>query len=113
MNDEFNHRLWRIRVKGDLLGVGVWRGGATGLPDEQVRFLKGWFKDTLPTAPIQRLAVLRLDGDMHESTIVTLRSPYSELSVGGYIMIHDYAPDPPGCMKAVDDFGPKIACLRK
>lgn len=39
------------------------------LLDEQVRFLKGWFKDTLPPAPVERLAVLRLDGDMYESTM--------------------------------------------
>ena len=37
-----------------------------GLLDEQVRFLKGWFKDTLPQAPVKRLALLRLDGDMYE-----------------------------------------------
>ena len=42
------------------------------LLDGRVRFLKGWFKDTLPTAPIERLAVLRLDGDMYESTAVRL-----------------------------------------
>lgn len=75
-----------------------------GLLDEQVRFLKGWFKDTLPTAPIERLAVLRLDGDMYESTIVTLRSLYPKLSVGGYVIIDDYAPEVPGCLRAVDDF---------
>src|SRR5262249_26086845 len=34
-----------------------------GLLDDQVRFLPGWFRDTLPPAPIGRLAVLRLDGD--------------------------------------------------
>jgi O-methyltransferase len=34
-----------------------------GLLDERVRFLAGWFADTQPTAPIERLAVLRLDGD--------------------------------------------------
>jgi hypothetical protein len=33
-----------------------------------VRFLNCWFKDTHPGAPIGRLAVLRLDGDHHEST---------------------------------------------
>jgi O-methyltransferase len=32
-----------------------------GLLDERVRFLPGWFKDILLTAPIERLAVLRLD----------------------------------------------------
>src|SRR5215831_7604063 len=33
-----------------------------GLLDDQVVFLKGWFRDTLPKAPIQALALLRLDG---------------------------------------------------
>ena len=35
-----------------------------GLLDDQVRFLQGWFSDTLPTAPIDQLAVLRLDGEV-------------------------------------------------
>ena len=39
-----------------------------GLLDDQVRFLKGWFKDTLAQAPIDQLAVLRLDGDLYQST---------------------------------------------
>ena len=39
-----------------------------GLLDDRVVFLKGWFKDTLPSAPIERLAVLRLDGGIYEST---------------------------------------------
>ena len=34
-----------------------------GLLDDQVKFLRGWFSESLPTAPIQRLALLRLDGD--------------------------------------------------
>src|ERR1700759_144551 len=33
-----------------------------GLLDDQVQFLKGWFKDTLPQAPIEKLALIRLDG---------------------------------------------------
>lgn len=32
--------------------------------DDQVVFLQGWFRDTLPTAPIAKLAILRLDGDL-------------------------------------------------
>jgi O-methyltransferase len=74
------------------------------LLDEQVRFLKGWFKDTLPTAPINTLAVLRLDGDLYESTIIALRSLYPKLSIGGYVIIDDYAPSLPGCVQAVADF---------
>jgi len=45
-----------------------------GLLDERVEFVAGWFRDTLPSAPISRISVLRLDGDMYEST-TTARSP--------------------------------------
>ncbi|OLC57023.1 MAG: hypothetical protein AUH85_04420 [Chloroflexi bacterium 13_1_40CM_4_68_4] len=54
-----------------------------GLLDEHVRFLPGWFKDTLPEAPIERLALLRIDADMFESTMDALRSLYPKLSRGG------------------------------
>lgn len=73
-----------------------------GLLDEQVKFLKGWFKDTLPGAPIERLAVMRLDGDMYESTMDALINLYPKLSVGGYVIIDDYTLK--GCYQAVHDF---------
>ena len=73
-----------------------------GLLDERVRFLKGWFKDTLPTAPIERLAILRLDGDMYSSTMDSLTSLYPKLSSGGFAIIDDYAIE--ACRKAVTDF---------
>lgn len=72
------------------------------LLDDRVRFLKGWFKDTLPTAPIERLAVLRLDGDMYESTIQALNALYDKLSPGGFVIIDDYFLRP--CAQAVHDF---------
>ncbi len=74
-----------------------------GLLDEQVVFLNGWFKDTLPHAPIKKLAVLRLDGDMYGSTMDALTSLYSKLSPGGFCIVDDYN-DIKGCKKAVDDF---------
>jgi O-methyltransferase len=73
-----------------------------GLLDSQVIFLKGWFKDTLPHAPIEKLAVLRLDGDMYGSTIDALVHLYPKLSEGGFCIIDDYAL--PACKRAVDDF---------
>jgi hypothetical protein len=78
---------------------------AYGMLDGQVRFLKGWFKDTLPTAPIERLAVMRLDGDYYESTMDGLVNLYDKLSVGGYAIIDDYGEDTwTYCRKAVDEF---------
>jgi O-methyltransferase len=74
-----------------------------GLLDERVRFLKGWFKDTLPTAPIERLAILRLDGDMYSSTMDALVSLYPKLSRGGFAIIDDFGAVE-ACRKAVTDF---------
>lgn len=74
-----------------------------GLLDEQVIFLKGWFKDTLPTAPIEKLAVLRLDGDLYESTILPLEVLYDKVSVGGFVIVDDYHVVE-GCRKAIHDF---------
>jgi len=74
-----------------------------GLLDDQVRFLKGWFKDTLPTAPMERLAVIRLDGDMYESTMDGLVHLYPKLSVGGYLIIDDFGAIA-GCRQAVHDY---------
>ena len=69
---------------------------AYGLLDDQVRFLKGWFKDTLPDAPVKTLAILRLDGDMYESTMDGLDALYARVSPGGVVI--------------VDDFGAVAAC---
>jgi len=77
-----------------------------GLLDAQVRFLKGWFKDTLPNAPIDKLAVLRVDADMYESTMEALVSLYPKLSPGGYVIIDDFGCFE-ACAKAVKDFREK------
>lgn len=74
-----------------------------GLLDRQVRFLRGWFKDTLPAAPIDRLAVLRLDGDLYESTMDALDALYGKLSPGGYVIVDDYSLID-ACRAAVDEF---------
>ena len=74
-----------------------------GLLDDQVRFLAGWFKDTLPSAPIDKLAILRLDGDLYSSTMEALSNLYFKVSPGGYVIVDDYF-SWPACKKAVDDF---------
>lgn len=73
------------------------------LLDDQVVFLKGWFKDSLPKAPIDKLAILRLDGDMYSSTMDSLDNLYHKVSKGGYIIIDDYY-SWPACQRAVSDF---------
>ncbi len=74
-----------------------------GLMDDQVGFIVGWFKDTLTDAPVTDLFVLRLDGDLHESTIQALEPLYPKLSAGGYCIIDDYG-NLNACASAVTDY---------
>jgi O-methyltransferase len=73
-----------------------------GLLDGQVRFLEGWFKDTLPTVADRTWSVVRLDGDMYESTMDALVNLYPRLSVGGFLIVDDYGFEP--CRQAVADY---------
>ena len=84
----------RLSEFGSTLAVSIEQVRANferyGLLDSQVRFLKGWFCDTLPSAPIERIALMRLDGDMYESTNDALQALYPKLSVGGFCIVDDY-----------------------
>jgi hypothetical protein len=74
-----------------------------GLLDDQVVFLKGWFRDTMRHVPATTLAIMRLDGDMYESTIDPLTHLYDRLSVGGWVILDDYYLLEP-CQAAARDF---------
>ena len=72
------------------------------LLDDSVRFVEGFFEESLPTAGIDKLCLLRLDGDMYSSTIQVLHVLYDKLQKGGYVIVDDYGLS--GCKQAVDDF---------
>jgi len=78
-----------------------------GLLDEQVVFVKGFFSDTLPTLKAGPFALIRLDGDMYESTHVALEALYPKLSPGGFIIVDDYGAIPQ-CRQAVTDYRSKF-----
>ncbi|RMH68590.1 MAG: macrocin O-methyltransferase [Gemmatimonadetes bacterium] len=73
------------------------------LLDSQVKFVKGWFKDTLPTVSVQQLALLRVDGDLFGSTWQVLTALYEKVSAGGFVIIDDYGAVPQ-CKSAVQKF---------
>ena len=75
-----------------------------GLLDDQVKFLVGWFKDTLATAPVEQLAVMRLDGDMYESTIQAIEPLYPKLAPGGFCIVDDYGSHASQAGKAIQDY---------
>lgn len=78
-----------------------------GLLDDQIIFLVGWFKDTLPTAPIKKISLLRLDGDLYESTYLALSHLYPNVSSGGFVIVDDYHAFP-YCKAAVDNYRKKF-----
>jgi O-methyltransferase len=71
--------------------------------DHGVRFLEGFFSDTLPGLNECRWAVIRLDGDTYEATWTALASLYPQLSLGGYLIVDDYGALRE-CRTAVDEF---------
>lgn len=73
-----------------------------GLLDHQVRFVEGWFRDTLPALRNQCWSVVRVDGDMYGSTMDVLVNLYDGLSPGGFLIVDDFALEP--CREAVEDF---------
>jgi O-methyltransferase len=74
-----------------------------GALDENVVFLEGWFEDTLPNnSQIDKLCILRMDGDMFKSTMDVFDSCYHKVSKGGRIIIDDFCI--PNCKNAVNQF---------
>lgn len=76
-----------------------------GYPAELVHYHEGWFQDTLPAASreIDKIALLRLDGDWYASTKVCLEHLFEKVVPSGFVVIDDYG-SYEGCRKAVDEF---------
>jgi O-methyltransferase/8-demethyl-8-(2,3-dimethoxy-alpha-L-rhamnosyl)tetracenomycin-C 4'-O-methyltransferase len=79
--------------------------------DEKIILVKGWFQDTLGpyTSVIRQLggiSLLRLDGDLYESTKVSLEQLYPLLNVGGVLIIDDW--NLGGCRRACLEYFEKV-----
>lgn len=106
------------KYEADVKGDQFWKYRVLSIPEDEVvanfqrydlwdpdrvRILKGWFSETLPHAPMQQLSILRLDGDMYESTTDALESLYPKLSRGGFCIVDDYGRIR-ACAEAVEDY---------
>ena len=76
---------------------------ATGYPPEKIHTIKGFVQDTIPEHAPEKIALLRLDTDMYESTYHELVHLYPRLVSGGILFIDDY-PTERGCVKAVEQY---------
>lgn len=73
------------------------------LLSDQVRFLPGWFADSLAEAPVESLSILRIDADLYSSTREVLEALYDKVVPGGFVIVDDYHVFP-NCRRAVDEF---------
>lgn len=96
---DLNHTAEQLAVSVEEVRANFER---YGLLDDGVEFLKGWFKETLPTVADRSWSLIRLDGDLYESTMDGLTNLYPNLSPGGFLIIDDYGWD--NCREAVTDF---------
>jgi O-methyltransferase len=99
----FDKASWYLAVSEDEVRENFKR---YELLDEHVKLVKGWFRDTLGSFPATQISLLRLDGDLYESTIEALEPLYPRLSVGGYCVIDDYGAVT-ACEQAVHDYRSK------
>jgi O-methyltransferase len=66
--------------------------------------IKGWFEETLPGFRAEGgIAILRLDGDWYDSTMICLDHLFPQVNEGGVIIIDDYFAFE-GCGRALHDY---------
>lgn len=81
------------------------------LPLERVRFVKGWFADTIPAAEVGQIALLHIDADWYDSVDLVLNRLYERVVPGGYVVLDDYGYWE-GCDRATHDFLDRIGLAR-
>jgi len=71
---------------------------------ERVELIEGWFQFSLPVyeKDIEKISILRLDGDLYESTLCSLHNLYPKVAEGGYVIVDDWGLE--GCRKAITDY---------
>lgn len=69
---------------------------------ENLEIHKGWFEETMPKNTVGEIAILRLDGDLYNSTFVCLKHLFPKMAKGGVCIIDDW--ELPGSRQAVYDY---------
>lgn len=78
-------------------------GAFPGMREElSIIGVEGWFEETLPITGCPEISILRLDGDLYNSTAVCLKYLYPKVIKGGLVIVDDWAL--PGCREAAYDY---------
>lgn len=80
----------------------------SGVNVENIWGIEGWFEETIPHfvkdvfLENDGISILRLDGDLYNSTYVCLKYLYPKVIKGGLVIVDDI--QLPGCEQAVNDY---------
>lgn len=74
----------------------------SGVNAESLVIHQGWFEETVSKSKVKKIALLRLDGDLYNSTLVCLQHLFPKVVKGGVVIIDDW--ELPGCRAACDDY---------
>ena len=85
-DEQFEHAVDYLAVPVEDVRANFARLGY----EQGLRFVAGFFEDTLPDLAGERWSLLRLDGDTYEATRTTLRGALSRSSAGGYLIVDDH-----------------------
>ncbi len=83
----------KVKKIFEILGLGL----------ENVKIFPGWFEETLPRAPVKRIAILHIDADWYKSVKTALEAFYDKVVPGGFVVLDDYGYWK-GCTQALQDF---------
>lgn len=85
----WNLMHWYLAVSDDVVARNFQK---FGFLNSNVIFAKGFFNETMPhlKKKSNHFSVMRLDGDMYESTVDVLYNLYDKLSIGGYVIMDDW-----------------------
>jgi len=75
---------------------------------EEIKYVKGWFEETT-IGFNEPIALLRLDGDLYNSTYVCLKNLYPKVIDGGLVIIDDW--ELKGCRDAAHDYFIEIGVI--
>jgi O-methyltransferase len=74
----------------------------SGVGTRNIKPVRGWFEETVQNFSREKIAILRLDGDLYNSTRVCLLHLFPKVIEGGVIIIDDWSLK--GCRDACKDY---------
>lgn len=89
-----------------VVGLDSFLSNVKGINVQRLVIHKGWFEETVPNNRIEKISLLRLDGDLYNSTIVCLEGLFKKVVKGGIVIIDDW--QLAGCQQACKDYFKKI-----